>query len=91
MIKYKCIHKVGENMDATKVYDKQEFSDASVLYTLKKVSEILEERGYNPINQIVGYLLSGDLGYITSYNGARSMISEYDRSKLIEIILKKAL
>ena len=53
-------------MDDTKVYDYSELNDASVLYTLRKVAQILEERGYNPINQIVGYILSGDPTYITS-------------------------
>ena len=78
-------------MDQTKVYSKQELDNADILYTIKKVSSILEERGYNPINQIVGYLISGDLGYITSYKGARTLISEYDRSKIMEIILKQIL
>lgn len=81
----------GEYLDKTKRYNQEEFDEESILYTLKKVSEILEERGYHSINQIVGYLVSGDLGYITSFKGARQMISEYDRSKLIEVILKKIL
>ena len=51
--------------------------------------EALKERGYNPISQLVGYLISGDPGYITSYKGARSKICEYDRAKLLEIILSE--
>lgn len=78
-------------MDVTKIYDQNEFSNELALKTLQQVCQILEERGYNPINQIVGYLLSGDLGYITNYKNARSIISEYDRSKLIEIMLRKIL
>ena len=78
-------------MDNTKIYDYSELNDASVLYTIKKVAQILEERGYNPINQIVGYLLSGDLGYITSYKQARDMISEYERSRIVEVIVKNII
>lgn len=78
-------------MDVTKIFNQKEFNDAIALETLKKVCQILEERGYNPINQIVGYLMSGDLGYITNYKKAREMISEYDRTKLLEIILREIL
>ena len=44
-------------MDETKIYDSEEFTDANIILTLKEVIEVLEERGYNPINQIVGYLV----------------------------------
>lgn len=75
-------------MDKTKIYEKNEFSDALALQVLKETYQILEERGYNPVNQIVGYLMSGDPGYITSYNGARTLITSVDRAKLIETMLK---
>ena len=55
--------------------------------TLKEVYEALEERGYNPTNQIVGYLISGDPGYISSYKDARTKIQEIDRAKIVEILL----
>lgn len=55
--------------------------------TLKEVYAALEERGYNPVNQIVGYLISGDPGYISSYKNARNKIQEIDRAKIIEILL----
>ncbi len=55
--------------------------------TLKEVYEALEERGYNPTNQIVGYLISGDPGYISSYKEARNKIQEIDRAKIVEILL----
>ena len=58
---------------------------------LKEVYEALVEKGYNPINQIVGYILSGDLGYISSYKNSRKMMSELDRSMLTEVLLKKFL
>ena len=54
---------------------------------LKEVYSALKETGYNPTNQIVGYLISGDPGYISSYKDARSKIQEIDRAKIVEILL----
>ena len=51
---------------------------------LKKVYEALQEKGYNPINQIVGYILSGDPTYITSHNGARNLIRQIERRAWME-------
>jgi YD repeat-containing protein len=56
---------------------------------LKKVYDALKEKGYNPINQIVGYILSGDPTYITSYNGARNLIRQVERDDLLEKMVKK--
>jgi uncharacterized protein (UPF0297 family) len=56
---------------------------------LKKVYDALKEKGYNPINQIVGYILSGDPTYITSYNGARNLIRQIERDDLLEEMVKK--
>ncbi len=78
-------------MEQTKIYDYAEFNDAIALQTIKDVMEILRKRGYNPVNQIVGYLMSGDPGYITSYENARSILLEFDRSKLLEVLLKEAI
>lgn len=58
---------------------------------LDLVYDALEERGYNGIDQMVGYILSGDPSYITSYNNARTMISRIDRDDLVEEILKDYL
>ncbi len=58
---------------------------------LESVYASLEERGYNSIDQMVGYILSGDPSYITSYNNARMMISRIDRDDLVEEILKNYL
>ena len=55
---------------------------------LKKVYEALKEKGYNPINQIVGYILSGDPTYITSYNDARNLIRKLDRDELLEKLVR---
>ncbi len=58
---------------------------------LNSVYTSLKQRGYNPINQLVGYLLSGDPAYITSHNNARSMIRRLERDELLEEILKNYL
>ncbi|OKZ73579.1 MAG: hypothetical protein BHW00_07790 [Clostridium sp. 26_22] len=55
---------------------------------LKEVYESLSEKGYNPINQIVGYILSGDPTYITSYNDARNKIRTIERDELLEKMVK---
>ena len=58
---------------------------------LAEVFEALEDRGYNGIDQMVGYILSGDPSYITSHNNARNMISRIDRDELVEEILRDYL
>ena len=58
---------------------------------LKEVYLSLRERGYNPIDQIVGYLISGDLGYISSYQDARRKMQSLDRSKVVEDLLTNLL
>ena len=55
--------------------------------TMKSVRESLEEKGYIPVNQIVGYIMSGDPTYITSYKDARSLIKKIDRDELLEEII----
>ena len=75
-------------MDVTKIYDLDDFEQGIIKKTLKDVYDILKEKGYNPINQIVGYFMSGDPGYITSYKNARNMIMKLDRSKTLEILIK---
>ena len=58
---------------------------------LRSVYEALTEKGYNPINQIVGYLLTEDPTYITNYNGARSMICKIDRDELMQVLVREYL
>ena len=70
-----CLFKI-ENIDAE-----------MTRLTLKEVYNALKERGYDPINQIIGYLISGDPGYISSYKDARNKIQEIDRAKIVEILL----
>ena len=55
---------------------------------LKEVYKALEEKGYNPVNQIVGYILSGDPTYITSHNDARNIIRKVERDELLEKMVK---
>ena len=56
--------------------------------TLRLVFDALNEKGYNPINQIVGYLLSEDPTYLTNYNNARSMICKLDRDELLQELVR---
>ena len=58
---------------------------------LRSVYEALTEKGYNPINQIVGYLLTEDPTYITNYNSARSMICKIDRDELMQVLVREYL
>ena len=58
---------------------------------LRTVYEALTEKGYNPINQIVGYLLTEDPTYITNYNNARSMICKIDRDELMQVLVREYL
>ena len=62
--------------------------DAEIHQILTTVYQALEEKGYNPINQIVGYILSEDPTYITTYNNARNIISKIDRDDLLEALVK---
>lgn len=73
--------------EKTTLFNVQEIDTERTRVTLKEVYDALEERGYNPINQIVGYLISGDPGYISSYKDARNKIQEIERAKIVEILL----
>lgn len=79
------------NLGETKVYNGDEFESALIEKTISEVAQILEERGYNPINQIVGYLMSGDPGYISSHKEARKKILEHDQAKILEVMVRKFL
>ena len=75
-------------MDKTSLFKLSDIENALVSKTLIEVYRSLESRGYNPTSQIIGYLITGDPGYITSYKNARTKITEYDRAKILEIVLK---
>ena len=69
----------------------QEDKKLEVGEVLREVYEALTEKGYNPINQIVGYLLSEDPTYITNYNNARSLICKLDRDELLQELVRHYL
>lgn len=58
---------------------------------LTEVYRSLKEKGYNPVNQLVGYLISGDPTYITNYNGARGLVRKLERDEILEEVLKTYL
>ena len=62
--------------------------ETDVQMVLAQVYEALSEKGYNPVNQIVGYIMSGDPTYITSHNGARGLIMRVERDELVEEMLR---
>ncbi len=64
------------------------FADLSVSEIIERVYQALREKGYNPVNQIVGYVMSGDPTYITSHNNARSLIMKVERDEIVEELLK---
>jgi len=78
-------------MEDTKIYDSNEFQNEYVAEVVRDVASSLEDRGYNPVNQIVGYLMSGDPGYISSYKEARNKITNFDRTKILEILVEDFL
>ena len=77
--------------EKTNTYDVNLVKRKLISATLKEVTEALEERGYNPINQIVGYLISGDPGYISNFKESREKMLEFDRSEIMAIILEEYL
>ncbi len=76
------------NFDKTMSFKVERDENVKVKEILKEVYDALSEKGYNPINQIVGYILSGDPTYITSYNDARNKIRLIERDELLEKMVK---
>ena len=74
--------------DATAVFSVHNEKDLEIRQILKEVYDALKEKGYNPINQIVGYILSEDPTYITTHNGARNKIRKLDRDDILQSVLK---
>ncbi len=75
----------------TITFAKPSEQDIEIRRVLGVVYEALKEKGYNPINQLVGYIISEDPTYITNYNGARSLIRKVDRDELLALLLKSYL
>ena len=79
------------SIDETVRFNFDESHEKNVKETLTLVYDALEEKGYNPINQIVGYLLSGDPAYIPRHNDARNLIRRHERDEIVEELVKTYL
>ena len=77
------------SQDKTSLFNVKEIDNSFISAVLEEVWNSLEEWGYNRSNQIVGYLISGDPGYISSYQDARNKIQQIDRAKIIEVLLQE--
>lgn len=76
------------DFDKTMYFKMEKNGEVDSQKVLKEVYEALTQKGYNPINQLVGYILSGDPTYITSYNDARNKIRSIERDELLEKMVK---
>lgn len=79
------------SLDETVRFNVGDNSEKDVRETLSTVYSALSEKGYNPINQIVGYLLSGDPAYIPRHNDARNLIKRHERDEIVEELVKSYL
>ena len=77
-----------KNINNSQFFKVQKEPELQVSDVLEIVYKALKEKGYNPVNQIVGYIMSGDPTYITSHNNARSLIMKVERDELVEEVLK---
>jgi uncharacterized protein (UPF0297 family) len=78
-------------MNKTRFVDIPKDDSKNVSEIIFNVYDALKEKGYNPVNQIVGYIISGDPTYITSHNNARALIGRIERDDILEELLKKYL
>lgn len=79
---------LNERLDQTMHFKVEKEVAPDPRQILTTVYEALLEKGYNPINQLIGYLLSGDPAYITSHKNARNLIRSLERDELLEVLLK---
>ena len=70
---------------------KSDLESNDIAQVIHDVSEALEEKGYNSVNQIVGYLMSGDPGYISSYKDSRKKITSYKRTELLNYLVRESI
>ena len=82
---------MSNNIEHTMQFDLSKNKEALTKTILTEVYNSLQQKGYNPINQLVGYLISGDPSYITSYNGARALLRKLERDEIIEEVIKSYL
>lgn len=87
MSRYKGVTSM-QNINNTQYFKVEKEPELQVADVLAIVYRALSEKGYNPVNQIVGYIMSGDPTYITSHNNARSLIMKVERDELVEEVLK---
>ena len=78
-----------QNINNTQFFKVEKVPELQISDVIKIVHEALVEKGYNPVNQIVGYIMSGDPTYITSHKNARSLIMKVERDELVEEVLKE--
>ncbi|MGI6118633.1 MAG: IreB family regulatory phosphoprotein [Bilifractor sp.] len=78
-----------DEFGSTQFFNVHSAPEVSVKEVLDKVYQAMVEKGYNPVSQIVGYIMSGDPTYITSHNGARSLIQKVERDELVEELLNE--
>ena len=80
-----------QDLGSTQHFSVQVEPETGVKVVLSSVYEALNEKGYNPVNQIVGYILSEDPTYITTHNNARSLIRRIDRDELLQVLVRNYL
>jgi len=78
---------MDKDLDYTMKFEGVVTDKMSVSETIDFVYEALLEKGYNPINQIIGYILSGDSSYVTSYKDARTVIKRFERDEILEEVI----
>jgi uncharacterized protein (UPF0297 family) len=78
-------------MDRTMTFSLNDDKDTEMKQILTTVYDALREKGYNPINQLVGYILSEDPTYITTHNNARTLIRKLDRDELLRVLVRSYL
>ena len=81
----------NNDFDKTMQFNLNKDNDMKPREIIEYVYNALSEKGYDPVNQIIGYILSGDLTYITSHNNARSIVIKMERDELLEAMLKEYL
>ena len=79
---------MNNDLSHTQIIRPLQDSSLAVTEVLERVYEALNEKGYNPISQIVGYVMSGDPTYITSFKGARSLIMKVERDEILEELMR---
>lgn len=79
---------MAQDYTQTRVFNSEDLKREVIRNNLMTVAEALEERGYNAVHQIAGYLISNDPAYISSHNSARSIIQQADRDEIIEELVK---